>query len=334
MFVGLDVGKEWTVGVWKDAGGNKVREDRFPTRDVGLSALARGLDASSSIAVEASTHGIFVRDFLASRGLRVELANPLAVKWIYASDKKTDKADAEKLADLMRLGLLPVCYVPDARTRELRDVIRHRKALVEINASLKNKVRAILAREGLNLPYQDVLGVKSVEWLEGVEVSEVQGKALRKLVALGQRVKEDVTDYDGEVNREFENNPQAQLLATHPGVGAYAAVHIMSAIGDVNRFPSDEQLASYAGVVPKTWQSGNTTRTKGLKQGDKLLKWILVQCAHAAVRTRCKYRKLYLKKTRKTKSKQKAIIAVARKMVETMYCMLKRGEAYREQKPQ
>ena len=95
MFVGLDVGKEWTVGVWKDAGGNKVREDRFPTRDVGLSALASGLDASSSIAVEASTHGIFVRDFLAYRGLRVELANPLAVKWIYASDKKTDKADGE-----------------------------------------------------------------------------------------------------------------------------------------------------------------------------------------------------------------------------------------------
>ena len=60
MFVGLDVGKEWNVGVWKDAGGRKVREDKFPTRDVGLSALASGLDASSSIAVEASSFTVFL----------------------------------------------------------------------------------------------------------------------------------------------------------------------------------------------------------------------------------------------------------------------------------
>lgn len=330
MYVGLDVSKDLTVGVWKDGKGNKVCEKTFFTDERGLSGLVEKLCASDEIAVEASTHGIFVRDFLTRFGLRVELANPLAVKWIYASDKKTDKTDAEKLADLMRLGVLPVCYVPDERTRELRDVIRQRKALVEVNTSLKNKVRAILARQGLRLPFQDVLGVKAVKWLEQAEVKGVQKKALLKLVALGLRVKEDVEDYDEDINREFECNKQAQLLATHPGIGRYASVHLLSAIGDVKRFPSDEELASYAGVAPRTWQSGNTTRVKGLKQGNELLKWILVQCAHAAIKSRNKYKRFYLKKIRGKKSKQKAIIAVARKMVEVIYCMLTRGEAYRK----
>ena len=120
-----------------------------------------------------------------------------------------------------------------------------------------------------------------------------------------------------------------KLLDTIPGVGVYSAVHIASAIGDITRFPSDEELASYAGIVPRTYQSGGTRIDKGLKHGDKLLRWILVQDAYAAVRLSRRFRRLYMKSKRK-KGPQKAIISVARKLVEIMYWMLTRGEPYNE----
>lgn len=105
----------------------------------------------------------------------------------------------------------------------------------------------------------------------------------------------------------------------------------MSAIDDIKRFPSDQELASYAGLTPRIYQSGDRRIDKGLKHGDKLFNWILIQVTHAAVRTKkkTKLKTYYLKKLRK-KGKQKAVVATARKMVEIMYCMLTRGETYRE----
>ena len=112
-------------------------------------------------------------------------------------------------------------------------------------------------------------------------------------------------------------------------MSTYSAVHIASAIGDINRFPTDEKLASYAGLVPRIYQSGERRIDRGRKHGDKLLTWILIQDANVAVKVSKRFRKYYLKK-RKRSIHQKAIIATARKMVEIIHIMLTRGESYCE----
>lgn len=328
MFVGLDVSKKETVGVWKDEKGSKISEEIFPTNQDGLQRLAAKLD-NCEVVLEASTSGVFVYDFLREKGLSVKVANPNAIKSISHSEKKTDREDAEKLADLLRTGMLPTCYLPDKRTRELKDIIRHRRALVVMNTSLKNKVRSILTREGISLPYTDVLGDKSIKWLNDVELGRVQRAAISRFVILALYVRQEISDYNTEIYKEHLSNKDAQLLATIPGIGYYGAVHILSAIGDIKRFPSDEELASYAGIVPKIRQSGELRYSQGLKHGDRQLRWIMVQCASAAIRSSKRLRKYYLKKKRK-KNHQKAIVAVARKMIEIMYCMLTRGETYQE----
>lgn len=328
MFVGLDVSKKETVGVWKDEKGSKISEEIFPTNQDGLQRLVVKLD-NCEVALEASTSGVFVYDFLREKGLSVKVANPSAIKLISHSEKKTDREDAEKLADLLRTGMLPTCYLPDKRTRELKDMIRHRRALVAMNTSLKNKVRSILTREGISLPYTDVLGEKALRWLNSIEIGQVQKAAISRFVMLALYIKQEICDYNTEIYKEYLSSKDAQLLSTMPGIGYYAAVHILSSIGDIRRFPSDEELASYAGLVPKIRQSGETIYSQGLKHGDRELKWIMVQCANAAIRSSKRLRKYYLRKRRK-KNHQKAIIAVARKMVEIMYCMLTRGETYQE----
>lgn len=328
MYVGLDISKNMTVGVWKDEKGNKIAGEIFSTDEPGLQKLVEKL-RGCEIALEASTSGVFVYDYLTANGLKVKVANPNAIKLISHSDKKTDKSDAEKLADLLRMNMLPTCYMPDKKTREMRDLIRHRRALVNTKTVMKNKIRAILAREGFKLPYKDVLGQRSLQWLYKVETSKVQKDALNKFLYLSLMINDDVHDYDHKLRFECQKNDAAQLLDTIPGVGYYSAMHILSAIGDIKRFPSDEELASYAGLVPRIYQSGDTQYSRGLKQGEKSLKYVLIESAHTAVKTSKRFKKYYKKKLRK-KNKQKAIVAVARKMVEIIYCMLTRGEEYRE----
>ena len=146
-----------------------------------------------------------------------------------------------------------------------------------------------------------------------------------RLLNVAKVLNEEIDDYDKKIYERYERSEDAQLLDTIPGISHYSAVHIMSAIVDIHRFPSDQELASYAGLVPKTFQSREVRRGTHRKHGDKLLTWILVQDARAAVMRPGKLRRYYLRKKRKVGDK-KAIIATARKMVEIIYVMLTRGE--------
>lgn len=330
MYVGLDVSKSEIVCVGKDMEGNILYEDRFGVSHDEMNRMIDAVGYDSVFAVEASTKGVFVYDYLHSRNVQIKVANPNRMRLIAESGKKTDREDASTIADYLRANILPLCYMPSQDERKVRDMVRHRKNMVNIRTNIKNKMRAILSREGIDLPYTDILGVDSLSKMQNLEIqNEVQKEALDRLTHVAGVINSEIEAYDSRINEKFRTSKEAKLLETIPGVGRYSAVHIMSAIGDVKRFPSDEELASYAGLTPKIFQSGETRIDKGIRHGDKLLNWILIQDAHAAVMQKGKLRKYYLKHKRK-KGSQKAIVAVARKMVEIMYCMLTRGETYRE----
>ncbi len=330
MYVGSDVSKSEIVCVGKDMQGNVLYEDRFGVSHDEMDRMIESVGYDSVFTVEASTKGVFVYDYLHSKDIHIKVANPSRMRLIAESGKKTDREDASIIADYLRTNMLPLCHMPNEDERKIRDMIRHRKNMVNIRTNIKNKMRAILSREGVELPYTDILGVESLSKIQDVEIkNDVQKEALDRLSRVAGVINSEIEDYDIKIAEKFGASKEAQLLETIPGVGKYSAVHIMSAIGDIKRFPSDEELASYAGLTPKIFQSGETRVDKGIRHGDKLLNWILIQDAHAAVMRKGKLRKYYLKQKRK-KGSQKAIVAVARKMVEIMYCMLTRGETYRE----
>lgn len=328
MYVGLDISKTEMVGVWKDYTGNKIEEHIFPTTDKGIESLVKHLQGCE-VVLEASTSGVFVYDSLLAKGITAKVANPNQIKLISHSDKKTDRSDAEKLAELLRRNAVPLCYMPDRETREMRDIIKYRKTLVKITTILKNRTRSILRREGIDIEQKDIFGTSARANIEKQKLDDSKKKAVDDFVSLGLVVKKEIEKYDENIENKADSGKQTLLLQTMPGISHNSAVHIMSAIGDIKRFPSDEELASYAGLVPRIYQSGNTSYTRGLKPGDRLLKSTMIQCANAAIRTSPKLRKYFLKKQRK-KNYQKAIIAIARKMIEIIYCMLTRGEEYRE----
>jgi len=123
-------------------------------------------------------------------------------------------------------------------------------------------------------------------------------------------------------------NEETMLLTTIPGIGYFSALLIYAEIGDIKRFPNSKKLCSYAGLVPSIRQSGNKVITgKITKEGNKLLRWVLVQCAFVAIRNDERFRNFY-ERLKQRKGSQKAIVATARKLLTVVYAVLRDRKPY------
>jgi len=136
-----------------------------------LDEFANVVPEGMGMAIEASTSGIFVYEYLDGRGREVHLAYPVYVKPFAKKHVKTDKVDAKVLAQLLRMDYLPESYVPEKEIRDLRTIVRHRASLVRSRPSLKNRVHALLAIEAVQPPkVSDLFGRKGLEFLKEVEL--------------------------------------------------------------------------------------------------------------------------------------------------------------------
>ena len=148
MYVGLDISKSEIVCVGTDRSGNIKLDEIFPTSKEGVEELVKKSGRHNKFVLEASTHGTFVLDCLRILNVDVVVANPSKLRLIYDSEKKTDRTDAKKLADLLRMKAVPECHIPEAETREIRDVIRQRRSIVDMRASVKIRYVQYLPERG------------------------------------------------------------------------------------------------------------------------------------------------------------------------------------------
>lgn len=321
--VGLDVHKKVCHATLMDERGEILKEEKFENSRKGFEEFFDGID-DARVAMEASYCWQPTYEWLENEGHEVRLAHPLKTRIIAEARVKTDKTDSRALAHLLRLGWLPTSYVPPREIRELRDLVRLRTYLVMVRTMFKNKIHAELAKR----------------WIEARHPFTKQGKGqLRELgilsvdhcLAVMETLDERIAELTKLVKRRASESEETKLLMTIPGVGYFSALAILAEIGDVRRFPDKEKLCSYAGLVPSVHQSGGTRRLGHItKQGNRLLRWTLQQCVWAHIR--------YAEDTRLTrffwriarkKGKQKAAVAVARKLLVVIYHMLTRQEEFR-----
>ncbi len=218
----------------------------------------------------------------------------------------------------MTFGLVPKSYVPHKRIRNLRDIVRHRRALVKHRVKLKNNIHTILRRKNIKNPFNDLFSKKGIAMLKGLNDPHIDG-----FLRLFESVQTEIKEVDKIIKEDTTAKKDVNLLQTMPGIGKYAALVIMSEIGDINRFTSARKLCNYAGIIPSQNQSGNKDYKGGItRQGSRNLRWILVQCAHVSISKPGKIQKYYYRLASR-KPKGKAIIAAARKMLTIQWHMLK-----------
>lgn len=330
-FVGLDLHKRYITVCAIDADGKAIGEvRRMPVvLDVLLDFLGE-LPGPVSVAIEATLYWAWLHDQLSRADYAVKVAHAYQAKLIWQARSKTDPIDARKLAELLRANLLPVIWVPDARTRALRQLLRSRAFLVRQRTQVKNRIHGHLTVENRLCPRTDLYGRAGRAWLASVQLSSVLQREVERLLRLHDFLTTEIHELDGQVKSAARGNSTAKLLHTIPGVGVFGALFLIAEIGSIDRFRSSHELAAYAGLVPSTRSSGGKTTHGGVgHSSNRWLKWILVEIVTtlklAPGPVGDHYRRLV-----RGKGKPKAATAAARKLCCYIYWMLKEGWSYEE----
>jgi transposase len=263
---------------------------------------------------------------------RFVLAHPGKLRVIAESVKKTDRLDAQVLAEFLARDMIPQAYRPTPRQREHRALVRQRHYLQKRSTAVKVKIRRIAT--DYNADRRDLFSAAGLVHLAGVPLNEsdrfVVAQLLEDLTSLQQQqaeLKQRLKHFAAQApTREAEARA---VLRTIPRVGTVTVEVVVSELGDISRFSSAKKVCAYAGLVPKVRQSSDKRKELRLtKAGPPLLRWALVQAAWRLVVHSPRWGAIYrgLKKRRGAK---KAIVAVARRLLGVMYAMLKEMKPYR-----
>jgi len=335
--VGVDIHKTRCIACIKNPEGTMQEEFTFQNNPEGLEELVKHLKAYPEVQVAIESTGNLwttIYDRLEAEQIHVILTNPKKTKAIAEAKIKTDRLNARMLADLLRGNLISASYVPPPEIRIQRSIIRERARLVQLRTIIKNRIHTLLDRYQLKAPCTDLFGKHGLAWLNQQQLQpgdrtllEVNLEQLNSLNHSINRLTEDIASSAIE-------NPEVKLLMGFTGIDYYSAMLLINEIGPITRFPSPKNLVSYAGLAPSTHQSGNRTFHGSItKEGNSHIRWILIEAAQHASRHDPRFNQFYQRIT-KRRGHQKAIVAVARKMLVTIYHVLNHRNDYRGLRPE
>lgn len=323
LYAGMDVHKKFCQIIVCTKEGEIVRKGKIKTNEKEIEDFFAELK-NVKIAIEASTNYSYIVDALAKDDYEILMAHPLKTRAIAEAKIKSDKIDAKILADLNRGNLLPTSWIPPKEIRVLRDLVRQRIFLVKQRTKIKNKIHGELIKRGIEYR-RNIFTKAGKEWLHSLKIP-----AIETYLSIMESLNDEIKKLDKRLKEEGKKFNEVKLLKSIPGVSTFSALVILAEIGDVNRFPDEKKIFSYAGLVPSVHKSGDKVYYGHItKQGSKYLRWILVECARIHVR-RCNSRitEFYRKLRKKGKHENVALIGAARKLLQTIYYMLKKGESF------
>lgn len=328
MYVGVDYHQRYSVATIMNEAGAILGQQRVSNDPETLRQFAAQLPAGSSIALEATGSWSYFYELLENTGIDIRLAHPLKTRAIAEARIKTDKIDATMLAHLLRTDLLPTAYIPSREIRDTREVLRYRASLGALRSSLKNKVHAMLSKNGISIGYSDIFGKKALRYLTNLELRPCYRLALDGYLRMAELLNILIAEVTERIKEIVKDSPQAVLLTSIPGISYYSALLILSEIGEVSRFPSARKLCAYAGLVPSVYSSGGKTWHGSItKQGSRWLKWILIELSHHFARSCERLQEMYGRISRKH-GRNTARVAVAREMLKIIYYMLRDNRAF------
>ncbi len=290
-----------------------------------MDSFCKTLRRADQIAVEATGNTAWFIGQIRSRVRKVIAVDPNQFKVIRKSVKKTDKHDAKMLALFLSKGMLPEARMKQKENAQLHSLAATRDKLVKQRTSLVNKIHNVLNSYGLKWKKETLTtekGLKSImsfDWDTIVKVElEVLADQIRSLTRNIKRLDNDIVEH-GKKLKGHEN------ISSIKGIGEKSASVLLSVIGNVKDFASEDKLAAYIGIVPRVKDSNETIRHGRItKHGSTLARTTLVQCTLVAKRY-SPYLRNYYERIKRTRGSGKAIIATARKLLGIIYKTLTNG---------
>ena len=230
------------------------------------------------------------------------------------------------MAQLLRADLLPEAWIAPPAIRQLRALLRHRVALVRLRTRLRNRIHAIVADYGYDRPVGEYWSGPGRAWLASLPLPAVFRELAGDYLGLIDAVQGRIDRLDGEIRQRARSDPRAGVLTQLPGIGLFTALVILAEVGDISRFGSARQLASWAGLTPTVRGSDRVAHYGHIsKQGSAWLRWVLCEAAQTAKRSP-EFAPAF-QRIAKRRGKKIATTAIARKLATRAWHLLTDADA-------
>jgi transposase len=333
-FIGLDIHKHFFVVAAMDPDANEI----LGPQQVPMARLVpwaqRNLTPQDAVVLEMTTNSFQVYDDLLPLVHSVIIVHPPHVDLIVRAQVMTDKIAARALAYLHAKGMLVSIWIPPQEIRDLRAILAQRRKMTRLSTQAKNRLHAVLHRYYLSLPEGDPFDSQRRDWWLALPVSPLERVRIQGDLDTLDFAQDQIAHLEEIITTLAAQDKRVPLLVQLPGVSIIAAMTILAAIGDITRFPADKKLVGYAGFGTKVHESGQRHRHGRItKKGRRDLRAIMVQAAQTAVRIDPHWQD-ELARLQTRMPRNKAIVAIARKLLVAVWHVLTKGCADRYVQPE
>jgi transposase len=330
MIIGIDYHPDFQQIAFADTETGECGEQRLNHSNQEAEKFYRDLKQRGirvRVGLEATGYSRWFERLLVELGIEAWIGNAAEIKTHRVRKQKTDRHDAQLLLKLLLEDRFPRVWVPAPENRDLRHLLWHRHRLVQMRTRIMNQLQALAMNEGQRWK-KKLWGEQGRAKLEKLPLAPWASQRRQDLVALLDRMNSTIEQLTKAVEQEARKRPEVLRLMTHPGVGSLTALAFVLIIGTPERFHSGKQIGSYIGLVPSEDSSGGHQRLGHIsKQGNTLLRFLLVEAAQAATRCNPDWRRRYVHLAMR-REKNIAKVAMGRRLAVRLYWMWRKEWDY------
>jgi transposase len=326
-FIGCDVHTRDQVVAWIDEQTGEIKKRRLEHESKVVKEFYAQFPRGTVVGIEATFPVQWFERLLGELGHELWVGDAARIRASEVRYQKTDARDAEHLLDLLRTERFPRIWVPSRAERDLRQLLVHRMKQVRARTQVKNQLHALAISQGVCRKGK-LWSVKGRKELEGLALLPWAARRRKELLEWLDRLDEQIRELDRAVEEAGREREEVALLRTHPGVGMVVGLAFVLTVGPIERFRNSRKLVSYWGLNPRENSSGGRQRLGAIsKQGNTMMRWLLVEAAQTAARLDPQLRRIY-QGLKKKKTSGVAKVAVARRLAVRLFWMLRTRHNY------
>lgn len=320
--IGCDLHTRYQVVAWIEEETGEIRTRRLEHENGEAKAFYAAWPRGARIGIEATFPALWFERLLAECGHEQWVGDAARIRASEVRQQKTDTRDAEHILDLLRTDRFPRIWVPSVAERDVRQLLVHRMKLVRTRTMVKNQLHALAISQGVCRKHK-LWTVKGRAELQSLGLLPWASRRRKELLELLDQLEAAIKPLDQAVEQEARGRVEAVRVMTHPGVGPVVSLAFVLTLGPVERFPNSRKLVSYLGLNPREHSSGGRQRLGAIsKQGNEMMRWLLVEAAQTAARYDPELRRAYQRlKFRRVSGVAK--VAIARRLAVRLYWMLR-----------
>ena len=322
LIIGCDFHTRFQQVAMVDTTSGEIIERRLQHENGEARAFYAALSGPARVGMEATGYAQWFERMLAELGHELWVGDAARIRAGVVRKQKTDLRDASHLLGLLLSDRFPRIWMPSPAERDVRELLRHRYKLVGFRTSVMNQLHALAMGRGM-CRQKKMWTAAGRQGLEGLALGGWASRRRQELIEMLDRLNASIKELDQAVEQEAESRAETVLLMRQMGVGPVTALAFVLTIGPVSRFPKSRQVVSYLGLNPREDSSGGRQRLGSIsKQGNKMMRCLLVEAAQTASRFDPELRRNY-QRLKFRRGSGVAKVATARKLVVRLYWMLR-----------